>query len=178
MSLWVARHAQPLVAPGICYGATDLAADAQLTLQAAQALAQAVPHGIAVQVSPLQRCQQLAQALQALRSDLLMQTDVRLSEMHFGSWEGVPWSDIPRAAVDAWTADFAHHRFGGQESVNQLLARVAAAWDELQPAGNRLWIAHAGIARAVALLARGVRQLERAEDWPVAGLGYGEWTRY
>ena len=38
MRLWLVRHAQPLVAPGVCYGATDMPADVDATSQAAQAL--------------------------------------------------------------------------------------------------------------------------------------------
>lgn len=175
MTLWLARHAKPLVAPGICYGALDLAADTELTLAAARALARELPPGIGVQVSPLQRCQQLAQALQTLRPDLLLSTDTRLREMDFGHWEGVPWADIPRAAVDAWTADFAQHRFGGKESANEVLARVAGAWDALQAASDTLWIAHAGVAQAAALLHQGIRHVAQAQDWPISRLHYGQW---
>lgn len=173
MTLWLARHARPLIASGICYGALDMDADPDLNLLAAQSLAAELPCGIAVQVSPLKRCQQLAAALLALRSDLQFTTDARLSEMDFGDWEGVAWADIPRAAVDAWSADFAHHRFGGRESANEVLARVAAAWDERQ--SQSLWIAHAGVAQGAALLHQGVRQVTQASDWPVSSLKYGEW---
>ena len=175
MSLWLARHAKPLVAPGICYGALDLDADAELTLAAAQVLARELPHGTGVQVSPLKRCQQLAEALQTLRPDLGFCADARLREMDFGHWEGMRWADIPRAAVDAWTADFAQHRFGGRESANEVLARVAGAWDELAASSDTLWIAHAGVAQAAMLLHQGVRQVTQARDWPESGLAYGQW---
>ena len=175
MTLWLVRHAKPVVAPGICYGALDLAADPALTLAAAQALASELPQGVGVQVSPLKRCQQLAHVLQTLRPDLGFSTDVRLREMDFGHWEGVPWADIPRAAVDAWTADFAQHRFGGRESANGVLARVASAWDELQATTDTLWIAHAGVAQAAALLQQGIRHVAQAKDWPISRLQYGAW---
>lgn len=175
MTLWLARHARPLVAPGTCYGMLDLAADTALTQAAALALARELPPGTAVQVSPLRRCQQLAQALQTLRPELDFRTDARLREMDFGHWEGVLWSDIPRAAVDAWTADFARHRFGGKESANEVLARVALAWDELQAAGDTLWIAHSGVAQAAALLQQGVRHIAHAKDWPLPQLSCGAW---
>lgn len=176
MTLWLARHARPLVAPGTCYGALDMAADAQLTLASAQALAAAIPQDIAVQVSPLQRCQQLGYALSVLRGDLHFSTDARLREMDFGIWEGVAWSDIPRAAIDAWTADFAQHRFGGKESANEVLARVASAWDERHSFHDTVWIAHAGIAQAASLLHQGTRHIARAADWPLSKLPYGGWV--
>jgi alpha-ribazole phosphatase len=178
MSLWLVRHAKPLVAPGVCYGALDLEADPRLTRAAAQALAAELPPGMAVQVSPLRRCQQLAEALHALRSDLPLRTDTRLREMDFGSWEGVAWADIPRAAVDAWTADFASHRFGGQESAAEVLARVAEAWDEVPSLPDTLWITHAGVAQAATLLHQGMRHVTCAADWPLPGLQYGRWMRY
>lgn len=176
MSLWLIRHAKPLVAAGVCYGALDLAADAALTRAAAQALACELPQGVSVQVSPLRRCQQLAEALQSLRSDLAFANDERLREMDFGAWEGVAWSDIPRAAVDAWTEDFARHRFGGRESANEVLQRVAMAWDAQQASTvDAAWISHAGVMQAALLLQQGVRRIERAEDWPIASLAYGAW---
>jgi alpha-ribazole phosphatase len=178
MTLWLARHARPLIPSGTCYGALDIAADPALTLAAAQALARELPLRLGVQVSPLQRCQQLAEALQGLRPDLGFATDARLREMDFGSWEGIAWADIPRAAVDAWTADFATHRFGGNESANDVLARVAAVWDELKPGTDTLWIAHSGVAQAVALLQAGVRQVAQAKDWPVSNLSYGAWLMF
>jgi alpha-ribazole phosphatase len=178
MNLWLARHARPLIASGTCYGALDREADAALTLAAAQALARALPQATNVQVSPLRRCQQLAHALQSLRPDLGFATDARLREMDFGCWEGTLWADISRAAIDAWTADFATHRFGGKESANEVLARVAAAWDELPPTGDVLWITHSGVAQAAAVLRTGVRQVMRASEWPLANLAYGEWTTF
>jgi alpha-ribazole phosphatase len=171
----LARHAKPLIAPGICYGASDIAADPELTEAAARALALELPADTAVWVSPLQRCQQLARVLQTLRPDLCPASDARLCEMDFGDWEGVAWSDIPRAAVDDWTADFAQHRFGGKASANDVLARVASAWDALPPHGHTLWITHSGVAQAAMLLHQGVRHVEQARDWPLSPLQYGEW---
>lgn len=63
MTLWVGRHAQPLIASGTCYGALDVAADATATQHAAQALAPLLPHGAVLRCSTLQRCELLAQAL-------------------------------------------------------------------------------------------------------------------
>ena len=176
MKLWLVRHAQVLLPPGICYGATDVAAEAAATLSAAQALAMALPLGLPLRVSPLQRCEQLAQALQGLRPDLAYKTDGGLAEMDFGCWEGQAWSAIPQSALDAWVADFASHRFGGRESVTEVMHRVARAWDATQQAGqDAVWITHAGVIRAVSLLHQGVRQVQQADQWPKAAPGFGEW---
>jgi alpha-ribazole phosphatase len=107
--------------------------------------------------------------------------DERLAEMDFGHWEGQRWDDIPRPALDAWTADFHHHRPGGGESVASFLARVRAALDDCAqqargPGVHRvLWITHAGVVRAIDVcLARTATPL-RAMDWPAAACGFGQW---
>ncbi len=181
MTLWVVRHAQPRVAPGICYGALDVPAEPEATQAAAHALAQVLPQRALVQVSVLQRCELLAQCLRGLRPDLTFKPEPRLVEMHFGQHEGVAWADIDKDVMDAWTADFWSHRFGGQESVAEFMARVAEVWDACQharAAGQvQVWITHAGVARAVRLLAQGVRQVQQADEWPAQAPAFGQWMR-
>lgn len=166
------RHARPLVASGVCYGALDVPADGLATAQAARALAPNFPEHFTALVSPLTRCQQLAQALKLHCPHAQFHTDERLTEMDFGEWEGVPWTKIPKSALDAWTAGFSDYAFGGKESANDVLARVAAVWDAQPPA--QLWITHAGVIRCVTLLAQGIRHLERADQWPTDAPGYGQ----
>ena len=180
MALWIVRHATPLITSGVCYGALDVAADAQHSLQAAHALAQALPLHCKISVSPLQRCKLLAEALSVLKPGLEVQTDARLTEMDFGTWEGVAWDAIPLVAMQAWTDDFGAHRFGGVESANEVLARVASLWDEAQqqPEENQVWITHAGVARAVQLLSQGIRSVDTAIQWPKDAPGYGQWWLY
>ena len=74
-ALWLLRHAQPLIAPGVCYGQLDVPADPQHTLQAALRAGAALPRQAVVRHSPLQRCEQLAHALQAPEA-LLIQIPV------------------------------------------------------------------------------------------------------
>ena len=180
--LWLVRHAAPLVAPGTCYGALDVPADAQDTRAAAERLATALPAGALVAHSTLQRCELLAHELQALRPDLAFTPDARLREMDFGRWEGQTWDDIGKSAIDTWVAGFATHAPGGGESLAQMLQRVAAAlqtareWRTHQGAKDVVWITHAGVARCVAWLQeRGESALPRSENWPVATPGCGEW---
>lgn len=187
MKLWLARHAQPLIASGICYGVSDVTADEDMTLQAAEALAKVLPPHTLCRASPLQRCQQLAAALQQIRPDLSITpstysnecTDARLAEMDFGHYEGRPWADIAKADVDAWTSNFGNHRFGGQESANEVLQRVAQALQDnkTRQAENLLWITHAGVIRAAMLLAQGVSQVETAEQWPHEVPSFGGFTQ-
>lgn len=173
------RHAQPLVEAGVCYGATDLMADPQATQIAAQALAEALPHGLMLITSPLQRCELLAQVLCGLRPDLSYKADARLREMDFGQWEGVCWDAIPMSALSAWTNDFWQHRFGGAEAVADVMARVASLWDEAAQTGrDQVWITHAGVIRAVSLIAKGVRVITDAKQWPADAPDFGQRVKF
>jgi alpha-ribazole phosphatase len=174
--LWLVRHAQPLVAAGVCYGALDVPAEPAATLLAAKRLAHVLPMGANLTSSTLQRCEQLAQEICALRPDLTFKTDAALAEMNFGCWEGQRWDSIALAAYDAWTADFWQHPFGGAESVSQFMARVAGVWQRSRCADQaQVWITHAGVIRAVGLLVQGVQEVRCAADWPVAAPAYGQW---
>ena len=175
--LWLVRHAQPLMAPGHCYGALDVPADPAATTHSARQLASALPQGLIAHHSPLQRCELLAQILLGLRPDLIYTVDDRLREMDFGAWELRPWDEVPRADMDAWLADFTDARPGGDgESVRTLMARVGAAWDDTlaAPPAPTLWVTHAGVMRAAMLLSLGVRLPAQAADWPDTALAFGE----
>jgi alpha-ribazole phosphatase len=180
MKLWLLRHAPVVLAPGLCYGASDVPADSDLTRKAAKAFAPLLSEGTPVWVSGLLRAQQLAGALQAERPDLrAARIDTRLNEMDFGLWELNPWASIPRSAFDDWMADFAHHRFGGAESTQQLLYRVAAALADLRPASSRevVWVTHAGVIRAVRhLVESGGPHIREASEWPKEAPEPGGWT--
>ena len=186
-SLWIVRHAQPLVAAGVCYGRTDMAADPQATLSAARRLVAALSlqsvRTVQIVSSPLQRCTQLANAVQQLTPAWTVTVDARLAEMDFGAWEGQLWAEIDPAELQAWTADFADYRAGGQgESVRVFMNRVNAAltaWrDAARGRGNQalLWVTHAGVERAVRLLQAGVDCPLQANQWPRQGLGLGAWS--
>ena len=185
MKLWLVRHARPLIDPGVCYGAMDVPADEAATQATAAQLAIALPATRFLSTSPLQRCEQLAHCLQGLRPDLMPKTDTRLAEMNFGTWEGQHWDTIGETALTAWTADFPQHRPGGGESVRTFMARVEAAIIQtVEQAADQgkggndsaIWITHAGVIRAATLIAGGVRQIERADQWPVSGPAWGEWA--
>lgn len=177
MTFWLARHAQPLIDAGICYGQLDVPADTAATAHVAAALAAMLPPAVTVVTSPLQRCEQLRQALYRLRPDLTCKTDPRLQEMHFGTWEGRPWADVAPAELQAWTDDFSGYAAGGSgESVATFMARVAAALDARDRTRNTLWITHAGVIRAATLIASGQRQLHHASQWPTSGPAFGQWV--
>lgn len=180
--LWLARHARPLVAAGTCYGRMDVPAEAAATQDAARRLAQALPGRWAGAFhSPLQRCELLAQYLQALRPDWALEPDPRLAEMDFGTWEGRAWQDIGQAAVDAWAADFAHHRPGAGEPLSGMLGRVAGALQEARAlaeggGGDVLWITHAGVVRCVHWLLAQAGRMPLSHEWTAPAPAYGDWV--
>ena len=149
MQLYLMRHPQPAVAPGLCYGSTDLPAVESGIGTALDTLSRHGLHGVPAYSSPLQRCAALARRLSCAPV-----FDPRLAEMDFGAWEMRSWDDIPRAEVDAWTADLLHYRPGGGESVMDVATRVAAFHDEIRMAGieQALVICHAGAMRLLASL--------------------------
>jgi len=177
---WLVRHAAPQVAPGTCYGALDVPANPQATQQTARRLAEALPTGTLMSHSPLQRCEQLAHYLLALRPDLASNPDPRLREMDFGDWEGRPWADIARGEIDAWTQSFAHYRPGAGENLHSMLARVDAARREALEAlaqGRPVaWITHAGVTRCVAWLSSHGSELPLSHQWPLEAPGWGDWV--
>lgn len=198
--LWLVRHAEPMIASGICYGHLDVPAELDATQQAAKSfaisLAQARQNNatslntesIPIYVSGLQRSQQLADELLLVLNDTAglgrarIQTDIRLNELNFGIWEGKAWSEIPKSALDQWSADFAQHKFGGTESSQDVIDRVLAAyqgtWEQAQISNTTdvIWITHAGVIRALSYLQKnGMRTIERAEQWPREAPDFGQW---
>lgn len=180
MKLWLLRHARVLLPDGLCYGSSDVPADAVLTREAANAFAPLPPPGTPVWVSGLLRAQQMVSALQAVRPELgAARMDTRLNEMDFGAWELQRWDSMPRSAFDEWMADFAHHRFGGVESTQMLLYRVAAALDDVRSAASTdvVWVTHAGVIRAVRhIVATGGAHIGDVAQWPKDAPEPGGWT--
>ena len=177
-ALWLLRHAQPLIAPGVCYGQLDVPADPGQTLQAGMRFASVMPNHAIVRHSPLQRCEQLAQTLQAPEAHLI--TDPRLQEMHFGQWEGRSWNDIGKAAVDAWSQNLYGHAPGDGESLSAMLQRVKAAliesWQHDSQLGSRdvVWVTHAGVVRCVHWLLHYGEAHPTAQDWNLPAPAFGQ----
>lgn len=146
MQLYLIRHPRPAVAPGLCYGRSDLALaeDAHLTAATLRAL---LPEHLPLFSSPLTRCRLLAAALHPAP-----QFDARLRELDFGDWEMRPWNAIDRAALDAWAAQPLAFAPPGGESVAALRQRVAEFLAELEraEAQSAVLVTHAGVMKACA----------------------------
>ncbi|MEL7546589.1 MAG: alpha-ribazole phosphatase [Pseudomonadota bacterium] len=147
MALILLRHTAPDIEPGICYGQTDVKVAQDFEADAAKVF-ESLPRVRQIVSSPLVRCRKLADYL-ASRLELESKEDAGLMEIDFGAWELQAWSDIPRAEIDAWAADFFNARPHGGESVAMLNARVRASlrnWSHSDE--HTLIITHAGVIRA------------------------------
>ena len=141
MQVFLIRHPRPIIGRGICYGRLDV--DCEDPQPIAFGLRPQIPAGTPVISSPLRRARVLAQALDPCAS-----VDERLSEIDFGEWEGRPWDDIDRSALDAWAADVLHFVPPRGESVAQLQARALDFAESLDLPAVAL-VTHAGILRAL-----------------------------
>ncbi|GGE90816.1 histidine phosphatase family protein [Massilia psychrophila] len=162
MQLYLVRHPQPLVGPGLCYGRTDLAVAPAETARVGAALSNALPAGAALFSSPLQRCLDLAEALGGAAAPTC---DARLAELDFGNWEMQSWEHIARADIDAWAADVVHYRPGGGESVLHMAERVSAFYADLAALSlaRAIVVCHAGTIRLLAECGRGATALQMAQ---------------
>lgn len=175
MKLHLVRHPRPDVEPGVCYGASDLAApDAELAQVHAALRAAGLPGALPVYASPLLRCAALARRLRPQRLVL----DARLAEMNFGDWELRRWDAIPRADIDAWAANLLHYRPGGAENVLDVARRVAAFMDDLRRSAvqEALLVCHAGTIRLLTSMRAGLTLEQAALDAARAPhrIGYGD----
>ena len=166
------RHPRPWGHEGRCIGQTDLALDPRKARRLARRIRRLAGREgwpLVVCTSPLRRCRDVGRCLK--RWGWQHVVDARLLEMHFGAWDGKPWSHIPHAEVDAWVADFAHHAPGGGERLVDVLAR-AQAWEP--PVPGAVLVAHAGwMLSRQWVMTHGPGELPVSEQWP-RPLGYGQ----
>lgn len=157
------RHPPVPAAAGRCIGRTDLAVDPRRAKRLAHRLrAFARRHGLPrlVVTSPLARCRAVGRWL--ARWGWQQRSDAALLELDFGCWDGQPWSAVPQADIDAWCADFVHHRPGGGESVGALLQRVR----RFDPGAARLVVTHGGWLSAAAWHRDGGGAPPSSVSWP------------
>lgn len=159
MQLYLIRHPQPDIAPGICYGQSDLTVgDAECQLVQTQ-LQNRLPAATPLFSSPLQRCAKLARLLHA--APLL---DARLMELDFGAWEMQSWDAIARAEIDAWALDVTQYAVGGGESVLDMATRLIDFLQDLKkiPESQAIVVAHAGSIRMLQAFQPGMLAIDLA----------------
>ena len=84
--------------------------------------------------------------------DSAVETDERLREMSFGSWDGLTWNECVERDGDLirrWSDDPAAVDPPGGEALAVFEARIAAALADLPETGSHLWVVHAGVIHAI-----------------------------
>ena len=149
MELYLIRHTQVNIEPGICYGQTDVPL-ADSFPRECERIQCKLPQFTDWQVysSPLQRCLMLAEHV----NEGSIMFDPRLMELNFGAWELKKWSEIEAGmAANIWFTDFVNQRCPQGESFQELFERSVAFWEELcqQSQPHILVITHGGVIRAL-----------------------------
>jgi probable phosphoglycerate mutase len=144
--------------------------------QAAELAARLAPIPLDLIVaSPLDRCQETAQAVVAGRDGLQVQTDDRFGEVKYGDWTGRRLEEL--AKEDLWKVVQAHPsavRFPGGEAMADAQHRAVTAvreWnDGLKPDATFLVCSHGDIIKSIVADALGLHldQFQRIQADPAA----------
>lgn len=161
MALYLIRHPQPLVKPGICYGHSDLplAVAVEPLLAGLRAV---LPPSFQLHSSPLRRCAELAEALGEQ-----VTYDTRLKEMDFGRWELQAWDSLGAATLDAWIAADYDASLHGGEAHSAFSCRVMNWLAAVPTERDTVAVTHAGVIRVLLARQHGWT-LERALQRPLA----------
>ncbi|MGI5228556.1 histidine phosphatase family protein [Actinoallomurus iriomotensis] len=144
--------------------------------QAAELAARLAPLPIDLALaSPLERCQETAQALLDGRDGLQVRTDDRFGEVRYGDWTGRPLQEL--AKEDLWKVVQAHPsaaRFPGGEALADAQHRAVTAvreWnDTLKPDATFLVCSHGDIIKSIVADALGLHldQFQRIQADPAS----------
>ena len=154
MNFWTLRH--PIVdREGRCIGQTTLPTRMTRTAAVAQVVETAPMVPARIYSSDLPRCAVLAGDLaETWDCPLVLVPDIR--EMHFGEWEGRHYDEIDRNDGErwrAWCSDWQHRSPPDGESLREFAARIQNWVYAHSPEPNVLIVTHAGVIRALHVLA-------------------------
>jgi len=158
MILWTIRHTKPYNPNDVCYGRLDF--DVSDTFpeesdSAIKAFLEQEAHPSKIFSSPLLRCTRLAEKV-SKATGLPFETEERIIELNFGSWEGEKLTKVPRDEMAAWKNDLRGYRFKDGESFYDVDKRVGEFLDTLEDDGEYLWVTHAGVIAALQHFACGL----------------------
>jgi alpha-ribazole phosphatase len=172
MILWTLRHTKPYNPTDVCYGQSDF--DVSPTFDAefppALEVLKKRCHAQSLYSSPLKRCKKLAEKASAAL-DLPLRTADPLREVHYGSWESVKLSAVPKEEMSAWKSDLRGYRFPGGESFRDVDVRIGKFIESLVDNGDEdvLFVTHAGVIAAIEHSICGVPDSEFVEgEFPYA----------
>ncbi len=170
--IYLIRHPEPVSVQGLCYGRRDVAIGSDALARAGARVRERLDcstlAGAPIFSSPAMRCVLLARELAEPRQPTIAP---ELSEMDFGSWEGLRWDEVPRDELDAWAQDMWRYSPGGAESAEAVAARWFDWSRGLVTSGIRTAVAvtHAGLIR-VAMRCSGSLSLP---EFAAAAIGFG-----
>ncbi len=170
MRLWLVRHGVAEDQGRRIVGQLDPPLAAVGRNAIARLLQTSPPAPNRVVSSDLRRARESAEIL-AQHWGVALETEPRLRELSFGSWEGRTWEEIgerDRGRLDDWMARWWELATPGGESFHDLRLRIAAwaaGWWAWKDADTICVVAHAGSIRA--LLVELLRlEPQRAFDFP------------
>ncbi len=147
MEIYLIRHTQVALEPGICYGQTDVPVANSFETEYDQLRAK-LPESWTGEIysSPLSRCRVLAERLQSRN----VQFDARLQELNFGAWELQRWDELDADLLKKWTANIVDMRCPDGESFREQFNRVAGFWQYLAETSHThvFIVTHGGVIRA------------------------------
>lgn len=165
MQLTLIRHTSVAVAPGICYGQSNVDVSATFESEARLVLSklQQTPFD-AVYCSPLLRCRKLADYCGFTHPTV----DNRLMELNFGAWEMKPWTDIHDPQLQRWFDNWLDETPTNGESCRAMTDRVKAFLEEVQKLNhqNIAIFTHAGVIRSIGMIAN-LFSADKAFDYKV-----------
>lgn len=145
MKLILIRHTSLNIAPGICYGQSDIDVSDTFTNEATTVKCQLSDYDLdAIYTSPLQRCVKLAEFCDYPNAIL----EPRLMELNFGDWEGKTWDDIDDPNLQEWFNDWLNVPATNGESFMMQYQRYVEFINELKTKYQQQTIAlftHGGI---------------------------------
>ncbi|MDP9844533.1 histidine phosphatase family protein [Streptosporangium lutulentum] len=161
-TLLLARHGlTPLTGPVLAGWTPDVHLSEAGQAQAEKLAVRLAPLELdAIVSSPLERCQETAQAIAADRATEVL-TDERFGECHYGDWTGRPIAELAKDPL--WPVVQAHPSavtFPGGESLSAVQHRAVAAvreWNErLGPKAVYLVCSHGDVIKAIVADAMGL----------------------
>ena len=169
MKVYLVRHTSVDVAPGTCYGQTDVPLCASFQEEAEACKKALQDKGMRfsrVYTSPLSRCTRLA----AYCGFPEAERDERLKEMNMGEWEMQRFEEITDPRIQEWYDDYLRVRTTGGESFMDVLARVSDFFDHLdRTSGPALVFAHGGVLVAAQVYAGKVKLEDAMKALPPYG---------
>ncbi|PCH77194.1 MAG: phosphoglycerate mutase [Flavobacteriaceae bacterium] len=146
--IYLIRHTKPLIAPGICYGQSDLEVSDSFMDEVAVIQSKiSIDDSFVCISSPLKRCRKLAEAL-CYNKTILYEN--ALKELDFGDWENIAWNHIPKKTLKEWSDNFVVNVPPNGESLQQLSNRVLNFWKTLDhTTTNYIITAHDGVLRVI-----------------------------